>query len=715
MKTYARRRAATVFTLAISAAVAGFTCDHPTEPEVQADELSTASVSDIRVEGVVAAKGKGLQGVRITLKRTGATFTGNTDHQGAFRLESVTPGTYSTSAQAIGVDGLPAQVALTSLGNVNVEESVALGVDAPTHRMAVNVTIGGAPLPGARIHCTMPVNANVGDGRIAQGVQVMAGHTGENGVFETPLLPTSKNSTCMVFPTDDNIWRVKFSVPVVSTDMTADVNVPGIRYNGVMSAKGAPVAGQKVRLIGPMTGEAATGVEGAYDVQLAPGKYALSLTGDGAGGVLPLDYQLAGGPASGGTKRSIGANMTENLDLPVAMLTLKVTGVGGAPVSGATVDQLVQGASFGLGNWSVVNGMYRVRGTSDADGVVRLPMFPRGDAIELAVRAPAGTGLMDGALTLASIAGDAAETVSLMSANTAPTAVAGGPYLLDEGGSVMLDGSGSSDPDADALTFAWQLSDGRSFEGQTVEVPFADGDDEFDAVLTVTDPAGLSSSAMAAITVANVAPSVQAENAALVSGESFELRASFADPGADRWTRVVDWGGAWTSEGDLAAPGPFAVQSPVFLAAGEHTVRVAVSDDDDASGWADVLVTVRRMAIGLDVLPGSDENPLSMRAKGGVVPVAVLSAGDFDATSLAPATVFLGENGTGGVPVAQRNNGSYMVSFEDVNGDGVDDLMLHFDRAALIGMLSADSTQVVLHGTTNGGIEVEGVDAIGPK
>lgn len=707
MKTYTRRRAATVFTLAISAAVAGFTCDHPTEPDVLEDG-SASLLSNHRVEGVVTAKGNGLEGVSITLKRTGATFTGNTDDQGAFRM-SVSPGTYAASARAIGVKGLPAQVVLNSLGSVEVDESVRLGVDAPTHRMVVNVAIAGAPLPGARVYCTMAVNADVGGGRMAQGVQVMAGLTGEDGVFETPLLPTSAKSTCKLYPLN-NAWSVGFVVPVVTADLTANIEVPGISYRGIMSAKGKAVAGQTVRLMGPMKGEDKTAEDGGYDVKLAPGHYALALAGSADDGTLPLDFQLSGSPASGGTQRPISSSLTEDLDLPVAILTLKVTGASGAPVAGATVEQIVQGAAFGLGGWKVDNGVYRVSGTSDADGVVRLPMFPRGNAVELGVKAPEGSGLEDGVLQLESLAGDASETLSLTSANTAPTAVAGGPYHVDEGGSVTLDGSASSDPDGDALTYAWTFGDGSVVEGQTAEVSFADGAATVEVVLTVTDPAGASSSAPTTIEVANVAPSVEAEPAALVSGESFELAASFADPGADSWHWVVDWGAGVTSEGDLSEPGQFAVPSPVFLAAGEHTVTVTVSDEDGGVGSAEVVVTVRRRSVGLDVLPGDGENTLSMNGNGGSLPVAVLSDGGFDATSLDLSTIFLG-----GVPVRVRKNGSYMASFEDVNEDGVADLMLHFDRAALVATLPVTSTQVVLHGATGAGVEVEGVDAIRPK
>ena len=51
--------------------------------------------------------------------------------------------------------------------------------------------------------------------------------------------------------------------------------------------------------------------------------------------------------------------------------------------------------------------------------------------------------------------------------NQPPVAEANGPYTVPEGGSVTLDGSGSSDPDpGDTLTYAWDL-DGDDIYGET--------------------------------------------------------------------------------------------------------------------------------------------------------------------------------------------------------------------------------------------------------
>ena len=59
----------------------------------------------------------------------------------------------------------------------------------------------------------------------------------------------------------------------------------------------------------------------------------------------------------------------------------------------------------------------------------------------------------------------AGNTVSVTVNNVAPTANAGGPYTVDEGGTITLNGSGT-DPAgaADPLTFAWDLDNNGSFE-----------------------------------------------------------------------------------------------------------------------------------------------------------------------------------------------------------------------------------------------------------
>jgi hypothetical protein len=94
--------------------------------------------------------------------------------------------------------------------------------------------------------------------------------------------------------------------------------------------------------------------------------------------------------------------------------------------------------------------------------------------------------------------------------------------------------------------------------------------------------------------------------------------------------------------------------------------------------WCDMGTTITLGAeagdleVQIDVKPGSDPTIINLRS-GGVVPVAVLSDGAFDATSVSPETVQFA-----GASVALSGSGKYMAHVEDVDEDGDDDMLLHF-------------------------------------
>lgn len=123
-------------------------------------------------------------------------------------------------------------------------------------------------------------------------------------------------------------------------------------------------------------------------------------------------------------------------------------------------------------------------------------------------------------------------------------------------------------------------------------------------------------------------------------------------------------------------------------------------------GEAEVLA----VAVGIDIKPGSDRNPVNLRSRGRI-PVAILTTDGFDAGDVDPSTVTLGNDDGNDTPVAGRRNG-LMASLEDVDDDGDLDLVMHFDTQALVanGDLDANTTELILNGVTTGGEVIHGSD-----
>ncbi|MGD8727998.1 MAG: hypothetical protein PVH40_10155 [Gemmatimonadales bacterium] len=141
---------------------------------------------------------------------------------------------------------------------------------------------------------------------------------------------------------------------------------------------------------------------------------------------------------------------------------------------------------------------------------------------------------------------------------------------------------------------------------------------------------------------------------------------------------------------------------------GEHVVLLEVLDAYGMMGSDQVVVHVigeAGSAITIDVKPGSADNTVNLGSQGGL-PVAVLSTADFDAATIDPATVTLA---IAGVRVV-GNAGNLLATLEDVNSDGLLDLLVHIDTQGL--ELESGDAVAVLRASTYGGDAIEGTDTV---
>ena len=143
-----------------------------------------------------------------------------------------------------------------------------------------------------------------------------------------------------------------------------------------------------------------------------------------------------------------------------------------------------------------------------------------------------------------------------------------------------------------------------------------------------------------------------------------------------------------------------------------NTIRVMLEDFDTSGGVAgdvyfdNITITVARpvIEVGIDIKPGSDPNTINPKGKG-TIPVAILSTGDFDATTQVDKTsLTFGKTGD------EDSLAFCTKSDEDVNFDGLLDIVCHFHTH--LTAFQVGDTEGILKGMTVGGLPIEGRDSV---
>lgn len=129
------------------------------------------------------------------------------------------------------------------------------------------------------------------------------------------------------------------------------------------------------------------------------------------------------------------------------------------------------------------------------------------------------------------------------------------------------------------------------------------------------------------------------------------------------------------------------------------TFAFASTDYDEVLGIDSVKITGDPIVktVIIDVKPGSYPNSINLGSNG-VVPVAVLTNENFDASTIHPDSVFFAD----AQPIRW--------AVEDVDGDGDMDMLFHFNTQELI--LNSKSIDATLTGQTADGKDFEGKDSV---
>ncbi|MDE2663884.1 MAG: Ig-like domain-containing protein [Gemmatimonadota bacterium] len=206
-------------------------------------------------------------------------------------------------------------------------------------------------------------------------------------------------------------------------------------------------------------------------------------------------------------------------------------------------------------------------------------------------------------------------TVTVRHVNRKPTAAAGADQTVDEGATVTLNGSGSSDPDGDGVTYSWEQTAGTTVTlssttaaSPTFTAPDVKANTTLTFRLTVSD-GSLSDTDDVTVTVrqVNSAPTADAGSEQTVDERTtVTLNGSGSDPDGDSVTY------AWKQlKGATATLSSTTVASPTFTAP-EVTVDTDLDfeltvSDGSLSGADTVTVTVRHVNRAPTADAGSDQ------------------------------------------------------------------------------------------------------------
>jgi streptogramin lyase len=218
-------------------------------------------------------------------------------------------------------------------------------------------------------------------------------------------------------------------------------------------------------------------------------------------------------------------------------------------------------------------------------------------------------------------AGNDVTLTAIFVSNTPPTANAGGPYSIQEGNSLTLNASASSDPDGDALSYSWTIN-GQANAANGVNPTLSwqqlqalgidDSPTSFAVNVSVDDGHGhVVTSQASTLTVADAPLSATAMPLNTVEGSAVlnpVLFATFTDPGGSssttaEYSAIITYqngsGQTYSRSGVVSWLGPdpttfgvYATLITTFPEEGSYAITVTITDDGGSSAVASGTIAV---------------------------------------------------------------------------------------------------------------------------
>jgi hypothetical protein len=265
----------------------------------------------------------------------------------------------------------------------------------------------------------------------------------------------------------------------------------------------------------------------------------------------------------------------------------------------------------------------------------------------------------------------------------------------------------------ETFEFQWQILDGVDWlpvgdDSDTLDYLNFVKDDQIKVICTPYIDETPGTAVEDTITISNSAPSIESltiePNPASTDSTLEAIPDGWADADGDeegyqwQWQKYNTDTSTWE---DIPGATESTLESSNFELNDQIKV-ICTPDDGTDTGEpmeATIIISILNYDAGIDVKPGSEENPINLKSKG-VIPVAVYTTEGFDATLVDIETVVFGPAGAGPVHFA----------YEDIDEDGDIDLILHF-RTQETG-ITEDDTEATLSGMTESGTSFTGTNVI---
>lgn len=122
----------------------------------------------------------------------------------------------------------------------------------------------------------------------------------------------------------------------------------------------------------------------------------------------------------------------------------------------------------------------------------------------------------------------------------------------------------------------------------------------------------------------------------------------------------------------------------------------------DSTG-VEAVIREEVLEVGIDIKPGDFPNSVNANGKG-AIPVAIFGSPDFNVRKVNPKTLLL-EN----MPVKANSAGKLLAHYDDVNDDGIEDLLVQIEDT---GKIAAGTTTATLIGNLFDSTPIKGSDSI---